>query len=465
MDARNRLAGMTRWGWSPVCGLVAVLVAGLPSYPGLSAEGRWSLGIVVLAAGLWMTEALPAFAVALLVIGLQVVVLGRPGILGDGTGPGWEPFVAPWASGPMWLFLGGLVMARAAERMGLDRWVAGSALAWTRGRPSRLLPVLLFLAFGLSMFMSNTATAALMLAILRPALSVLPKESKVPARLLVGLAFAANLGGMGTLIGTPPNAIAAALLEPTAPVDFLHWMLMALPPALLLLGLLWWWKSRGLDQEPDLQLPPMSAAAGGVSDAVPWRVKTTGVVMLLTVLLWMTGSLHGIPTGAVGLVPLVVLPLFGVIRAADVRSIDWDVLILLAGGLSLGVGIDRSGLAGWLAGGVQSAGFNAWQAALALGWMTALLSNLMSNTAAANILLPVTLSVARATGDGDSVQGLVIPVALACSLGMALPISTPPNAIVYASGRLRASDYVGPGLFLFLIGPPLAVGWCLLVGR
>jgi sodium-dependent dicarboxylate transporter 2/3/5 len=452
---------MTRWGWSPVCLLAAVLIAGMPAYPGLSPDGRWSLGIVVLAAGLWMTEALPAFAVALLVIGLQVVVLGRPGMLGDGTGPGWEPFVAPWASGPMWLFLGGLIMARGAERMGLDRWLAGRALTWTEGRPARLLPVLLFLAYGLSMFMSNTATAALMLAILRPALSVLPKESRVPARLLVGLAFAANLGGMGTLIGTPPNAIAAALLEPNAPVDFLSWMMLALPPSLLLLGLLWWWKGRGLALEPALELPPVPTGSGLASDAVPWRVKTTAVVLLLTVILWMTGNWHGIPTGAIGLVPLVVLPLFGVIRAADIRTIDWDVLVLLAGGLSLGVGIDRSGLAGWLAGLVESAGLSLWQAALALAWISALLSNLMSNTAAANILLPVTLSVARSTGDGSE-QALVIPVALACSLGMALPISTPPNAIVYASGRLTARDYVGPGLFLFLVGPPLAVGWCAL---
>jgi sodium-dependent dicarboxylate transporter 2/3/5 len=157
--------------------------------------------------------------------------------------------------------------------------------------------------------------------------------------------------------------------------------------------------------------------------------------------------------------------MMGVVRRQDIRAIDWDVLILLAGGLSLGVGIEQSGLAEWLAGRVGGAGLPAWQAALALAGLAALVSNLMSNTAAANILLPVTLVIARAMGGGPGAEAaFLVPVALACSTAMALPISTPPNAIVYASGRLRGTDYLLPGLLMLLIGPPLAVVWCRWVG-
>lgn len=448
-----------------LCTLAAYAVAAWPEHPGLSAAGRCSLGIVVLGAGLWITEAIPAFAVALLVIGLQIIILGREGgVLAEaGDMKAWEAYVRPWASPPMWLFFGGLVLARAAERTGMDRHVAGTVLAWTRGSPSRLLPALMALAFCFSMFMSNTATAAMMLAMLRPALASLPDGSKTARALLLGLACAANLGGMATIIGTPPNAIAAALLEDESPVDFLRWTFLALPPALVLFGLVWALLARPLRQEktalPPLQEPPKDGP--GVRR---WQRLLTLGVFAVTVLLWMSGEWHGIATGVVAFVPIVVLSMAGVIRKHDIRAIDWDVLILLAGGLSLGVGIEKSGLAEWLAGLVQRAEMPPWEAALVLALLAATVSNLMSNTAAANILLPVTLVIAKAMGDGTDVTVFVVPVALACSTAMALPISTPPNAIVYASGRLRGTDYLAPGLLMLALGPALAVGWCLLVG-
>lgn len=447
------------------CVLVAWLAAFVPEHAGLTEAGRWSLAIVILGAGLWITEAIPAFAVALLIIGLQILILGRPGgvLLEKSDLQGWEMFVKPWASPPMWLFFGGLVLARAAERTGMDRHLAQRVMRWSGGRAQVLMVAMMGMTFVLSMFMSNTATTALMLVMLRPALVTLPSASKAGRSLLLGLAVAANLGGMGTLIGSPPNAIAAGLLERETRVSFLEWSVLALPPAVLL-SVVAWLLLRG----------PVSAAGGCLPVEVPqqapeitpvrrWQRLATLVVFACTVVLWMSGGWHGIPTAVVSFVPIVALSMFGVIRREDMKTVEWDVLILLAGGLSLGVGLEVSGLAEWLAGGLHGTSMPPWLAALTLAWLAALVSNLMSNTAAANILLPVTLIIAQAMG--QEAAYFVVPAALACSLAMALPISTPPNALVYSSGRLRGADYLPVGVTMFLLGPPLAVGWCLLMGR
>jgi sodium-dependent dicarboxylate transporter 2/3/5 len=271
---------------------------------------------------------------------------------------------------------------------------------------------------------------------------------------------------MGTIIGSPPNAIAASLLQPVQPVDFVGWSLLALPPALLLFALLWSLLARQVTADP-VCLPPAAprpdGGAEGSSAVRRWQRLATLAVFLGTIALWITGAWHGLPTAVVSFFPIVALSMIGVIRQKDMRSIDWDVLILLAGGLSLGVGIEQSGLAAWLADLISQATLPPWLAALCLAWLVALLSNLMSNTAAANILLPVTIVIAQALGEGTPFQAFVIPVALACSMGIALPISTPPNAIVYASGHLAGRHFLPTGLLAFIVGPPLAVGWCLLM--
>ncbi len=330
-------------------------------------------------------------------------------------------------------------------------------MRWSGGRAQVLLPALMGLAFLFSMFMSNTATTALMLVMLRPALAPLPMDSPVARSLLLGLAVAANLGGMATLIGSPPNAIAAGLLDREAPVDFLGWVLLAMPPSLLLFGLAWLLLRRPVRRCP-ATLPVELPVAMVLGLAVKrWQRLATLAILLLTVGLWMSGSWHGIPTAVVSFVPIVALSMTGVIGRDEIKTIEWDVLILLAGGLSLGVGIGVSGLADWLAHHLQSTSMPPWLAALALAWLAALVSNLMSNTAAANILLPVTVIIAQAMHHEAAL--FVIPVALACSVAMALPISTPPNALIYASGRIRGVDYLPIGIAMFLIGPPLAVAW------
>jgi sodium-dependent dicarboxylate transporter 2/3/5 len=441
------------------CGLAAVAVALLPgffdgAYRELSLAAQIELGILVFAALLWMSEAMPAFAVALLVIGLQIALLGRPGgpLVAPGDVDGWRMFVAPWASPMMWLFLGGFVMAHSCTRTGLDRWMAAIALGRLTGGTAGMLAGVMAMTFLLSMFMSNTATAAMMLAVVGGLTRGLAASDSRPRALFLGVAVAASLGGMGTLIGSPPNAIAAGELAGGHAVDFLGWILVALPPALLLCALaylfLWWRYLRGNPKEG------FSLSAQLPAEPNNWRRRLVMSVFFVTVLLWMSESLHGIPTPVISFLPIVVFAITGVVGSDDLRQLPWEVLLLLAGGLSLGVGVEATGLAEWLVGlipdGVSLAGLSVLLVLLAVT-----LSNMMSNTAAASLLIPIGAGLAGA----GSPAMLVIPIALGCSAAMALPISTPPNALAFASGRVASRDFLGIGTFIGLAGTVLLVLW------
>lgn len=452
------------------CLLAAGLIAMLPSYPGLSEAGRWTLAIISFCGLLWMTEAIPAFAVALLGIGLQIVFLGSPGgvLFGEGDARAWEQFVAPWASPSMWLFFGGFILARASARTGLDRDIAGRLLLLGGSKPDRVLLVAMGTTFVFSMFLSNTATAAMMIAILGPMLAGCGSK-KAGRALIIGVAFSANLGGMGTIIGTPPNAIASGLLRNAHPVDFLTWMLFGLPPAILIVSGLWL-VLRRLVQTADFSLEPdrlheTEPEPGNEESAVlpRWQRWVVLAVFVGTVFLWLSGSWHGIPTAVVSFVPIVILSITGVIRGADIRNLDWDILILLAGGLSLGVGVSESGLAEWLAARLGEPAIPSWGLAMVSGLLTLLLSNFMSNTAAANILIPIGIASGLASGGAPEAAAFAIPMALSASAAMCLPISTPPNAIAYASGRIRAKDFLLPGAAIGLVAVPLTTLWARLL--
>lgn len=452
------------------CLAVAVVLASVPEYDGLSPAGEWTLGIVLFCGLLWMTEAIPAFAVALLAIGLQILLLGTPGgvLYPEEDGKAWQRFVEPWASPSMWLFFGGFILARAASRTGLDRDIAGRLLGLAGEKPERILLVSMVTSFFFSMFLSNTATAAMMIAILGPVLASCGSPSAART-LILGVAFSANLGGMGTIIGTPPNAIASGLLESTYRIDFLQWMLFGLPPALLLVALLWIAFARRVRGATfKIESPrfdePVEGSYGMTEERVTtrlprWQRWTVLTVFIATVLLWLSGSWHGLPTAVVSFLPIVLLSITGVIRGEDIRSLDWDILILLAGGLSLGVGVSESGLAEWLAGQLGELPIAPWGMATVFSLLTLILSNFMSNTAAANILIPIGIAAGAASGGPSEAAAFAIPMALSASAAMCLPISTPPNAIAYASGRIRSKDFLVPGALLGLAAVPLSSLW------
>lgn len=445
--------------------MLALLAAYLPAYEGLGSEGRTTLFILLFAAALWLSEAIPAFAVSFLIIALEIVMLGLA------PGEDWEQFLIPWASPLVFLFLAGFIMAAAAAKTRLDIWMAKRVLFLVGNKPENIMTGMILVTFTLSMFISNTATAALIVSIIFPLLATMRPDNPYKKGLLLAVTMAANIGGMGTIIGTPPNAIAAGLLGADAP-SFVGWMLLALPPAVLLVVslrfvLLWRYPS----SESMINLTALhtvdhtddtSKDHSTVPSVPSWKKTAVVLTFAATVLIWLTGPLHSIPTTAVSFLPIVVFTMLGILEADDIRRLNWDVIILIVGGLSLGSAVSSTGLDTWIADSFAAMTLPLLVLIPLFAYLVVLLSNFMSNTAAANILLPLVAAVAVVVGNSSPVLA-VVTVALSASLAMGLPVSTPPNAIVFASGALKSRDFWMMGILTGVLGPLVILGWIYLV--
>ncbi|MEX0957811.1 MAG: DASS family sodium-coupled anion symporter [Burkholderiales bacterium] len=425
-------------------------------------EAAFMAAIFVLAALLWVTEALPLFATALLVIGLQLVLLANPGEwpgLGfeAGPSPGYREIVSGAADPVLLLFFGGFLLAQAAVKEGVDRSMSSLLLAPFGERPVMVMTGVMMVTALFSMFMSNTATTAMMIALVVPMLSQIPAGERFRRGLVLSVPFAANIGGMGTPIGSPPNAVAVGHLEHAGlAVSFLDWMLVAVPLMAICLamagGLLWWFfhpRSAGVR----VRVQPGAVGPRG------WFVVTTFTV---TVLLWLTDRWHGLPAAVVALLPAVAFTATRTLTGADLGRIEWSVLILIAGGISLGAGMSMTGLAdiavGWLP--VGDGQGVLWLAAV-LAVTTLLLSTFMSNTAASNLLLPIGISAAVAFDGVAHTREIAMTIALAAALAMSLPISTPPNAIAYSRNEFNTGDMAKAGVLIGLFGTACVI---LLIG-
>ncbi len=437
--------------------VVACLLAAVATFwllaQGLPREAALMAGIFVIAALLWVTEALPLFATALLVIGLEVILIANPGGW-PGLGfeaaesPDYRVFLAPLADPIIWLFLGGFLIAAAAVKEGVDQVLAGIVLRPFQGSPRRVMFGLMIVTAVFSMFMSNTATTAMMMTLVGPILAQIPRGDPARVGLVLGVPFAANIGGMGTPISSPPNAVAVGFLEQAGlSVSFLGWMLVAVPLAAILLAVAWLLISaRYRPTTEDLSL----VAGGGKLDARGAYVLT---VILITIALWLSDQLHGLPAAVVALVPAIAFTATGLLGREDFNTLEWHILVLIAGGIALGVGMQATGLDLVIVDVVPEVGFLVL-APLAVA--TVLLSTFMSNTAAANLLLPVGVALA-VTGAGPGALEAGLTIALTASLAMALPVSTPPNAIAFAHGELHTRDLVVTGSILGVIGITMIV--------
>ena len=418
------------------------------------------LGIVVGAAGLWMTEAMAPFATAVLVIVAQIYLLGMPGgPLGLGaTGPldSYQIFLIPLASPVLVLFFGGFVLALAVRKYGLDKRLAKALLRPFGDRPATLLLGIILITGVFSMIMSNTATTALMIAIIAPLLQGRAKDDNFSRALLLGVPFSANLGGIGTIIGSPPNAIAAtALLEMGHAVTFAKWMALGIPVALMLLFVLWGillLLYRPSGERRQLEYPEVQEAGTAVA--------VVAVVFGLTVALWLLEPLHGVPAALVALIPIAIFAPLGVTSVDDLRLLNWDVLILIGGGLSLAVGMQRSGLSLFLVEMIPFGRLALLPLMAAFALATVVFSNLMSSTAVANLLIPIAVGVAT----WSPMVGALL-VAFSAALGMSLPVSTPPNAIAYASRRLELRDMAFTGSIVTVFGFAIVLAAFFLVIR
>ena len=440
-----------------------MVVAGLvPDTEAFHPATRRALFILVLAAGLWMTEAMPAYSVGILVIALTILLLGGEEVaLFAVTTADWTQFVTVLGHPLIWLFFGGFVLAAGMQRTRLDLRLAAWLLRRVGTRPPMVLAGVMGVTAVLSMFMSNTATTAMMLALIGPVLASMAAGDRGVKGMLLGVAAAANVGGMGSLIGTPPNAIAAGALA-NAPegraIDFFGWMLLGLPPALVLLVMAWGfilWRYPSSAERLDVDMDHV-----GPRIVPAWERVVVGLTVVVTVGLWLTSSWHGLPTTVVSFVPIVVFTTTGILGVEEIRGLPYDVLFLIAGGLLLGEVVVRTGLSTWIVGHLPVGGMGIIGVAIVMSYVTVVLSNVMSNTAAANILVPLAITMAA----GHAAGGVAVPVALSASAAMCLPVATPPNALVHGTGRVRSSDFVWLGVAVGTVAPVLAVGWVRLVG-
>ncbi len=421
--------------------------------------------ILLLAVALWVTEAIPPFAVGLLIVGLLIFLLGQSSAneKGDPNYIDVKSFVSTWSNSVIWLMLGGFFLAQALRKTGLDKDLFRVSISNVGNKPRNILLGLMGATALASMVMSNTATTAMMIASIMPFIDANGKDSNISKALLIGIPAAAAIGGMGTIIGSPPNAIAVDAINSISKtqkfgiqVGFLEWMVLGVPLAVVLILIFWWvilkfYKLKMEDVDLSFVKRPQLVSR---EDKYQKRVVVT--ILIVTVLLWLTGGITGIPASAVSGIPIIIFPMIGIITGDDVRELPWDTLMLVAGGLSLGIAIQESGLAEFFVEKLSHFSLNPYLMLFVFGYATVIFSNIMSNTATATILIPI---AAVLPGVNPIEMAMVIGLCASCALF--LPVSTPPNAIAYSTGYLKQSDFRLGGLTVGLLGPILAILWVL----
>lgn len=412
---------------------------------------RYMAGLFAVALVLWVSEAIPLFATSLLIIMCEswIIVVTAP----EGEAGEYTLVLNAFASPIIWIFLGGFILAKAVQREGLDVQMAGLLMRPFGSRPPMVLAGFMVITALFSMFMSNTATTAMMIVLVQPFLRTLPEGARFRTALLLAIPFAANIGGIGTPIGTPPNAVAIGQLEQMRGIHigFADWMLFAIPLLLGALGALW--ITLLLVYRPDatpLAMPPSPAFKLTRKALIVYATFT------VTVALWLSGTWHGIPTAVVAVLPAAILTMTGVIGRTEFNHLDWDVLMLIAGGIALGTGVTATGLDNWIvgllpAGNVPLLLLAALFCVLAVG-----LSTVMSNSVAANLLIPVAIAATMSL-DNPTAGSLVVLIAITSSFAMSLPISTPPNAIAYSTNQLSSRDILFVGGLCSIVATTLII--------
>ena len=395
---------------------------GLDSLPDRAGAG---LALLATIAWLWLTEALHVSVTALLV----PLLAAASGVLA------FPEALLQFADPVVFLFLGGFALAAGLQRQGLDRWMAGQVLRRAGASFGRAVRWLFWLTAFLSMWISNTATAAMMLPLALGLLAPLPLDEhrRTWMYVLLGVAFSANIGGIGTLVGSPPNAIAAAAVG----MGFAEWMSWGLPLVLVLMPLMEIGLRLVLRPRLDVMVTPPPAPGG-------WTTAQQKMLALFgfTVLLWVFGAPLGAVLGfaqgydaAVALLALVLLHGLRLAGWQDVeRSTEWGVLLLFGGGLTLSKALAASGAAAWLATqlGGPLAALPAWVCIALMVLFALLLTEVTSNTASAALLIPLFLGLAPHVERAP----LAVLVAVGTSCAFMLPVATPPNAIVFGSGHV-----------------------------
>ena len=431
----------------------------LPQPGGLPNSAWLACGLALAMALWWLTEALPLAATALLPLAVAPL-LGIANI-GEVAGSFSHPLII--------LFLGGFLLAKAIERSSLHRRLAFVMLAIAGKSPGRVLAAIMVTSGFLSLWISNTASAMVVAPIAAAIAASQTDRPRFAAALMLGVAFSATIGGMGSLIGTPPNAIFAAHVSATygITVGFAEWAAVGVPAALILLALAWFVLAR---LTPGLESGDLSRSFGYQRATLSIAERRVAIVAGLTALAWISRPLLDWAFPALmltdaGIAMLAALTLFIVSDGKGERLLDWetaatlrwDVLILFGGGLALAEILDQTGLAAWVGGRVQAIEhLPEFLLLLILAALIVYIGELASNTAMAAIFLPIA-GAAAASLNVDPVT-FMLPVALSASIGFMLPVATPPNAIVFSNPSVTRMNMLRAGAPLDAIGILICVG-------
>ena len=429
------------------------------------------IAIFVFTAMMWILEVIPTWTTSVVAIVSILLTTSNKGLgfliakENIGALTNYKDVMAAFADPVIMLFLGGFVLAFAATKVGLDVQLAKVMLKPFGTNPKTVLLGILLVIGIFSMFMSNTATAAMMLTFLTPVLATLPKDGGGRISLALAIPIAANIGGMGTPIGTPPNAIAlGALQEAGYAITFAGWMLRMVPYVVLMLVIAWVLL---------MKLYPFKAKSielkieGQEVKATPFQKYVVWVTFALTIILWVGEQWFKINSNIVAMIPFAVFSATGIMKAKHLEHINWAVLWMVAGGFALGTALNQTGLASTLIKTIPFASWNALVVMLVGGFICYFLSNFISNSASANLVVPILIVVGKAMAGNPNFESLggvpamIIGVAICASLAMCLPVSTPPNALAHSTGMITTKQMAVVGIIMGAVG--LVLGYLMLI--
>jgi sodium-dependent dicarboxylate transporter 2/3/5 len=437
--------------------IAAVVIAALVREPSFSQAQTYVIFLLCFSIGLWLTEAVPPFAVGLFILAYLAFTLGSD--LFTDAPQDVKVYLNTFSSPVVWLMMGGFFLASAMTKTKLDADLIRITMKVCGAEPKRILFGLMMVTMVFSMLISNTATTAMVIAALMPLLARLGKGSPVAKGLVLGIPIAATTGGMGTILGSPPNAIAVgALAGAGRTMDFVTWMYYGLPLALFLTLLAW----RVLVRVFMKDAVPVSADDRSTGEAITpeFRAKrlTVAGILAVTLALWLTSPIHHLGAAAVSAIPLVLLPMTRILKGEDVRAIGWDTLILVSGGLALGTALKQTGLLDLYAGRIASLEVPNVVFYVFLAYATMAFSNVMSHTATSTVLIPLGITILPANA-----TEVCMIIGLSASTALFLPVSTPPNAIAYSTGLIEQKDLRLGGALVGFLGPALIIVWVLLI--
>jgi len=457
--------------------LISLIIWCLPStafgIPDLTLTEQRTIAIFIFASLMWLTEGIPSWATSTLVIVILLYTCSDSSLFCFVNGYdeahlgqliSYKKIMGCFADPIIMLFIGGFILAIAATKVGLDVKMAKVMLKPFGTKSDHVLLGFLLVTGIFSMFLSNTATAAMMLTFLTPVLKQLPASGKGRIGLALAIPIGANIGGIGTPIGTPPNAIALKALNDAEGLNmgigFGEWMMFMFPLAIFLL-IVGWLVLKFLF--PFTQKTVELNIEGETKTT--WQSYVVYITFAVTILLWVLDKVTGVNSNVVGLLPVGVFCACGIITRRDLEEINWSVLWMVAGGFAIGLALQETNLADHL---INTIPFNTWPAMLMLigsGLLCFALSNFISNTATAALLVPILTVIGTASKDTLAAYGgvspLLIGIALSASLAMVLPISTPPNALAHATGMIEQKQMMRVGLIMGAIG--FTVGYILLI--